>query len=336
MILSMKNISKTFGNFTALTVDNLDLEEKRYYVVLGPSGSGKTTLLRLIAGLEFSDSGEMVILGKEMTKMPAWKRGIGFVFQNYALYPHLTVFENIATPLTVMKIQRDEMIKRANELLRVMELSDHASKYPSQLSGGEQQRVALARAIIKVPKLLLLDEPLSNLDTRVRIELRDYLRRIQVDFGLTVIHVTHDPTEAMALGDEVIVLHHGKIVQKSSPKDLYNKPNDLFCARLLGPINLIPKGKMDLNDGLEYEIAGIRPEDVKFSNSGGISGKIVSVQFLGPELLYSVDVGGFNLKVMVNKEDSQHDLGSHVRIHLPMTHINFYKGGKIIELRTKE
>ena len=209
MILSVNNIIKKFGTFTALEIENLDFEEGKYYVVLGPSGSGKTTLLRVISGLEFADSGSISILGKDMTQAPAWKRDIGLVFQNYALYPHLTVYENIASPLSVMKIPRTEMIKRVNELLRVMELTDQAAKYPGQLSGGQQQRVALARAIIKMPKILLLDEPLSNLDTRVRIDLRDYLKKIQKEFNLTAIHVTHDPIEAMALGDEVIVLHHG-------------------------------------------------------------------------------------------------------------------------------
>ncbi|EQB72971.1 MAG: hypothetical protein AMDU4_FER2C00111G0002 [Ferroplasma sp. Type II] len=330
MILSVNNIIKKFGTFTALEIENLDFEEGKYYVVLGPSGSGKTTLLRVISGLEFADSGSISILGKDMTQAPAWKRDIGLVFQNYALYPHLTVYENIASPLSVMKIPRTEMIKRVNELLRVMELTDQAAKYPGQLSGGQQQRVALARAIIKMPKILLLDEPLSNLDTRVRIDLRDYLKKIQKEFNLTAIHVTHDPIEAMALGDEVIVLHHGKLVQKSTPVELYNHPNDIFCARLLGAVNLIPKDNLDMNTSLDYEICEIRPEDVKFDDAGNFHGTITSVQFLGSEIMYYVDIGGFNIKVKCDKNCNNHNEGDVVNLLFKNGEMNFYKSGKRI------
>ncbi len=328
MILSMNNIKKKFGNFTALEVEKLEFEEGKYYVVLGPSGSGKTTLLRIVSGLEFSDSGQISILGKDMTNAPAWKRDIGLVFQNYALYPHLTVYENIASPLSVMKISRNETVRRVNELLRVMELSDQAPKYPGQLSGGQQQRVALARAIIKMPKILLLDEPLSNLDTRVRIDLRDYLKKIQREFNLTAIHVTHDPIEAMALGDEVIVLHHGKLVQKSSPKELYNRPNDIFCARLLGAVNLIPRETLNLNGDLDYEICEIRPEDVKIDNTGKIEGKITSIQFLGSEIMYYVDIGNFSVKVKGGKYEDAYREGDSVKLAFDSNNMNFYKSGK--------
>ncbi len=325
MILSMSNIKKKFGNFTALELDKLEFEEGKYYVVLCPSGYGKTTLLRIVFDLEFSDSGQIIILAKDMTNAPAWKRDIGLEFQNYALYPHLTVYENIASPLSVMKIPRNEIVKRVNELLRVMELSDQAPKYPGELSGGQQQRVALARAIIKMPKILLLDEPLSNLDTRVRIDLRDYLKKIQKEFNLTAIHVTHDPIEAMALGDEVIVLHHGKLVQKSTPKELYNKPNDIFCARLLGAVNLIPREILNLNKNLDYEICEIRPEDVKIDDSGSLEGKITSVQFLGSEIMYYVDIGNFSVKVKGDKYEEKYGEGNTVKLLFNNDAMNFYK-----------
>ncbi len=331
MILSINNIIKKFGNFTALEINDLELDENKYYVVLGPSGSGKTTLLRIIAGLEFPDSGKITISGNEMTNAPAWKRDLGLVFQNYALYPHLTVYENIASPLNVMKMPRNEIIKRVNELLRVMELTDQAGKYPAQLSGGQQQRVALARAVIKKPTILLLDEPLSNLDTRVRIDLRDYLKRIQKEFKLTVIHVTHDPTEAMALGDEVIVLHHGKLIQKSSPRELYNKPNDIFCARLLGAVNLIPKNNLNINDNMDYDLLEIRSEDIKFSDDGEINGIIKSMQFLGSEILFNIDIGNYNIKVRGDKFDDNHNEGDNVKLSFIKSTMNFYKSGKRIE-----
>ncbi len=331
IILSINNIIKKFENFTALEINRLDFEEGKYYVVLGPSGSGKTTLLRIISGLETADSGEISILGKDMTQAPAWKRDIGLVFQNYALYPHLTVYENIASPLSVMKIPRNEQIKRVNELLGVMELTDQAPKYPDKLSGGQQQRVALARAIIKMPKILLLDEPLSNLDTRVRIDLRYYLKKIQKQFNLTAIHVTHDPIEAMALGDEVIVLHHGKLIQKSTPRELYNRPNDIFCARLLGAVNLIPKNTLNLNNNLNYEICEIRPEDVKFDDTGEFQGKITSIQFLGSEIMYYVDINNFNVKVKGEKSDNKYNEGDLVKLRFKTEEMNFYKSEKRIE-----
>ncbi len=212
-----------------------------------------------------------------------------------------------------------------NELLRVMELSDQAPKYPGELSGGQQQRVALARAIIKMPKILLLDEPLSNLDTRVRIDLRDYLKKIQKEFNLTAIHVTHDPIEAMALGDEVIVLHHGKLVQKSTPKELYNKPNDIFCARLLSAVNLIPRETLNLNKNLDYEICEIRPEDVKIDDTGSLEGKITSVQFLGSEIMYYVDIGNFSVKVKGDKYEEKYGEGNTVKLLFNNDAMNFYK-----------
>ncbi|MEM0139949.1 MAG: ABC transporter ATP-binding protein [Ferroplasma sp.] len=331
MILSINNVIKKFGNFTALEANSLNFEENKYYVILGPSGSGKTTLLRIIAGLEFADSGEITILNQDVTKKPAWKRDIGLVFQNYALYPHLTVYENIASPLNVMKMPRDRVIEEVNELLRVMELTDQAGKYPDQLSGGQQQRVALARAIIKKPRILLLDEPLSNLDARVRIELRDYLKNIQREFKLTVIHVTHDPIEAMALGDNVIVLHHGKIVQNSSPKELYNKPNDIFCARLLGTVNLIPKNNLKIDYGIDYELCEIRPEDIKIDENGELEGKIESTQFLGSEILLNVKIENYVLKVNVNKYNDKYYEGENIRLSFNTPAINFYKSGKILK-----
>ena len=331
MILSINNVIKKFGNFTALEINALNFEEDKYYVVLGPSGSGKTTLLRIIAGLEFADAGKITMLNNDVTGAPAWKRDIGLVFQNYALYPHLTVYENIASPLNVMKIPRNEVIKKVNELLRVMELTDQAGKYPNQLSGGQQQRVALARAIIKRPRVLLLDEPLSNLDARVRIELRDYLKSIQREFKLTVIHVTHDPTEAMALGDSVIVLHHGKVVQNSSPKDLYNKPNDIFCARLLGTVNIISRDDMNFNDSVDYDLCEIRPEDIKITENGELGGEIESVQFLGPEILLNINMGNYHIKVSLDKYNDKYYENETVRLSFNKSTMNFYKSGKRLE-----
>ncbi len=331
MILSINNVIKKFGNFTALEINDLNFEEDRYYVVLGPSGSGKTTLLRIIAGLEFADAGKITMLNNDVTGAPAWKRDIGLVFQNYALYPHLTVYENIASPLNVMKIPRNEVIKKVNELLRVMELTDQAGKYPNQLSGGQQQRVALARAIIKRPRVLLLDEPLSNLDARVRIELRDYLKSIQREFKLTVIHVTHDPTEAMALGNNVIVLHHGRVVQNSSPKDLYNKPNDIFCARLLGTVNIISRDDLKFDDGIDYDLCEIRPEDIKITENGELEGKIESVQFLGPEILLNINMGNYHIKVSLDKYNDKYYENETVRLSFNKSTMNFYKSGKRLE-----
>ncbi len=264
---------------------------------------------------------------KDITNVPPWKRDIGLVFQNYALYPHLKVYENIASPLISKNMAPEEINHEVKEILDIMELSDQARKFPSQLSGGQQQRVALARALVKKPKILLLDEPLSNLDSRVRTELRDYLKKTQREFEFTAIHVTHDPEEAMALGDKLVVFHHGRIIQNDTPYNVYNNPNDIFCARMLGNVNLIPRDKIDLDINEDFDYYGIRPEDIFIDPNGSITGIIKYKDFLGHGYMYAIDVNGFTLKVLSGK-DVHLSARQEIKLRFEMSRLNIYKNGK--------
>ncbi|MGP6239926.1 ABC transporter ATP-binding protein [Cuniculiplasma sp. SKW4] len=331
------NIEKKYGKFTAISVDELEFEEDSYIVVLGPSGSGKTTLLRIVAGLETPDKGRVVIGGEDVTNIPSWKRSVGLVFQNYALYPHLTVYQNIAIPLTVEKRPIEEIKKSVDDVVEVMQLHDQIGKLPKQLSGGQQQRVALARAIVKKPKILLMDEPLSNLDTRVRVDLRSYLKDTQRKLGITVIHVTHDQEEAMALGDSVVVVHKGEIIQKGSPREVYGKPNDLFVAGFLGGINIF--GREDVKDlGIDgdFDSLGIRNEDIYLVGRDdphhfiGIAGHS---QYLGSQTLLNVNVGNVEIKTRISK-DKKIKHGTEIGIILDLKNAVFFKDGKRVQVKS--
>ncbi len=280
--IKIENLKKTFGNFTALDVPELEFSEKSYLTVLGPSGSGKTTLLRIIAGLESADSGTMKVGGVDILNSPPWKRSIGLVFQNYALYPHLSVYQNIATPLIQLKMDQPEIDRKITEISNIMGLDDKLAKLPRELSGGQQQRVALARAVIKRPNILLLDEPLSNLDAKVRVDLRDYLKRIQREFELTAIHVTHDQVEGMALGDSMVIIHRGKVEQKGVPEDLYRHPKTRFVSGFVGEINIIRGQTASQLTGKNIQTdAGLRYEDIIPDKVGPFTGKVVENQFMG-------------------------------------------------------
>lgn len=290
-MLILKNLKKSFKGFT-LYVEELVVPDKTYAVVLGPSGSGKTTLLRLIAGLERPDEGSIWLDDKEITKLPVWERDVGIVFQNYALYPHLTVFENIAMPLKNKKLPKEEIRRRVEHIAEVLNIKDQLHKYPHQLSGGQQQRVAIARALVKEPKILLLDEPLSNLDARLRLDVRGFLKELQRNVGATVIHVTHDQEEAMALGDLMVVMNNGRVEQVGTPQELYRKPKSLFVFNFLGIGNLLPAKALGLGGD---ELVGFRPEDVALG-SGDYVARVVRQEYLGPYKLVELEYNGFRIK----------------------------------------
>ncbi len=306
-IIEFEGIEKRFGRTVALSLDSLSLEAGTYNVILGPSGSGKTTLLRVAAGLESPDAGKVTIDGEDVTGKPAWKRGIGLVFQNYALYPHLTARENIALPLQVKGTKPEEAKGRVEELAAVMGLSEQLDKYPRQLSGGQQQRVALSRAIVKEPKLLLLDEPLSNLDARVRVELRGYLKELQRRLRITVLHVTHDQVEAMSLADRLVVLKDGRMVQAGEPREIYYSPVDVFVSTFIGLLNIVRRGAegWSFPPG-DYDAVGFRPESVKMGRQpeeGWVKGEVKLVEYSGPESMATVLVGDAEVKVRVDPLD---------------------------------
>jgi sulfate transport system ATP-binding protein len=259
MSILIKNVSKTFGNFTALDNVSLEVPDGALLALLGPSGSGKTTLLRIIAGLEVADSGAVLHEEKDITHQSARERRVGFVFQHYALFRHMTVFENIAFGLRVRSRQtrpsEGEIRAKVHELLKLIQLENLAQRYPSQLSGGQRQRVALARALAVEPSVLLLDEPFGSLDAKVRQELRRWLRQLHDEIHITSVFVTHDQEEAMEVADRVVVMNEGRIEQLGSPDEVYNHPATPFVYNFLGNVNLF-HGRVD--DGKAYitEVAG--------------------------------------------------------------------------------
>ncbi|MCZ2807632.1 sn-glycerol-3-phosphate ABC transporter ATP-binding protein UgpC [Modestobacter sp. VKM Ac-2983] len=279
--IEMKNIVKKYGDgFPAVNDVSLDIDEGEFMILVGPSGCGKSTLLRMIVGLEDITSGDMVIGGTRVNDKAPRERNLSMVFQNYALYPHLSVFENIAFPLRLAKVDDAEVQRRVNEAADVLELHEHLERKPANLSGGQRQRVAMGRAIVRQAEAFLFDEPLSNLDAKLRGQMRTEISRLQRRLGITTVYVTHDQTEAMTLGDRVCVLRKGKIQQVASPRELYEQPVNLFVAGFIGspPMNFLPAqlegsrlttpfGDIELDErraaavaGRDLLLVGIRPE----------------------------------------------------------------------------
>lgn len=239
MGITAENISKRFGNFVALDQVSVDIKTGSLVALLGPSGSGKSTLLRIIAGLEAPDSGRVFITGREATYESVQNRRVGFVFQHYALFKHLTVRKNIAFGLEIQKWPAVRIKNRVEELLELVQLTSFGDRYPSQLSGGQRQRVALARALAQQPQILLLDEPFGALDAKVRKDLRNWLRRLHDDVQVTTVFVTHDQEEAMAVSDEIVVMNQGRVEQIGSPPEIYDNPASPFVMSFIGPVNIL-------------------------------------------------------------------------------------------------
>jgi len=236
MSIEVKDVTKRFGSFTALHDVSVEVPGGSLVALLGPSGSGKSTLLRVIAGLERPDSGAVLLDGVEVTCVPTQRRGVGFVFQHYAAFKHMTVRENIAFGPKLRRLPKREVRRRVNELLELVQLGGLAERYPAQLSGGQRQRMVLARALVVEPKVLLLDEPFGALDARVRAELRAWLRRLHDEMHVTSVFVTHDQEEAMELADRIVLMNHGRIEQAGDPRDLYERPDNDFVMRFVGPV----------------------------------------------------------------------------------------------------
>ena len=234
-MITVNHVTKRFGDFLALDDVSLEVPDGSLTALLGPSGSGKSTLLRIIGGLEFADAGRVTIHGDDVTQLPARKRGIGFVFQHYAAFKHMTVRDNVAFGLTIRKRPKAEIRARVDELLELVQLQQFGHRYPAQLSGGQRQRMALARALAVEPEVLLLDEPFGALDARVRAELREWLRRLHEEVHVTTVFVTHDQEEAMEVADQIAVINHGKVEQIGGPRDLYEQPATEFVMSFVGP-----------------------------------------------------------------------------------------------------
>ena len=257
--LELSNVTKKFGTFTAVDDFSIQVEKGEFISFLGPSGCGKTTTLRIIAGFIEPTAGEVVIQGRKVNGVPPYHRDTGMVFQNYALFPHMTVFENIAFGLRYHKVPKDQVRPRVMEMLKMVQLPGVENRRPAQLSGGQQQRIALARALVIKPKVLLFDEPLSNLDAKLREALRVELRQIQKEVGITSIFVTHDQEEALALSDRIVVMNNGRITQIGTPFEVYEKPSSVFVGEFLGQPNF-----------LTGQIESVEPERVVIALGGGI------------------------------------------------------------------
>ncbi|MFR3359281.1 MAG: ABC transporter ATP-binding protein [Eubacterium sp.] len=305
MYVEMKNIYKRYGDFLASDNVSFGIEKGKLVALLGPSGSGKTTLLRMIAGLENPNSGDIFIDGKRVNDIPASKRGIGFVFQNYALFRYMTVFDNVAFGLELQKMPKKQIKERVKELLELTGLSGMEKRYPNQLSGGQRQRVAFARALAPNPQVLLLDEPFAAIDAKVRTELRSWLKEMVEKLGITSIFVTHDQDEAVEVADEIIITNHGTIEQMGTPVEIYKSPGTPFVAKFIGRSSVVEEyGKLKGFDQVKgADRAVIRPEFIKISKSGKLdqyisaaeTGVVKDVVFRGNRIDITVDINGIEV-----------------------------------------
>ena len=294
-MISVKAVSKRFGDFTALDNVSLEVPDGSLTALLGPSGSGKSSLLRVIAGLETPDEGTVEISGRDATRVPPQKRGIGFVFQHYAAFKHMTVRDNVAFGLKVRRRPKAEIAAKTDELLRIVGLDGYQARYPAQLSGGQRQRMALARALAVEPEVLLLDEPFGALDANVRAELREWLRRLHDEVHVTTVLVTHDQEEAMEVADRIVVLNHGRIEQDGPPRDLYERPANAFVMGFLGPV-------ARLGDTL------VRPHDLRIlgePRDGALEAQVARVVHLGFEVRVELELdGGEPLTAQLTRDEA--------------------------------
>lgn len=320
--VDVKGLSKHFGASKVFEDLSFAIEEGEFITLLGPSGCGKSTLLRCLAGLETPDEGSIFVNGEDITHVKPQKRGIGMVFQSYALFPNMTAAENIAFGLKMQGLAKSEILHRVAQAIRTVELINNEKKYPNQLSGGQRQRVALARALVVKPRILLLDEPLSALDARIRRNLRDEIRSIQREMQLTTIFVTHDQEEAMTMSDRIFLMNKGQFVQTGTPEEVYLSPASEFAARFIGSYNLLSKEQASaIFDVQDKGLYAVRPESIYVQEEGGIypgtcsspvQGTVVSHQLLGNVIRYRIAALGTELTVDVMNRSSS-------RLYAPQT-----------------
>ena len=291
--ITLRGLQRRFQTSTALDDVSVSLPSGQFSVLLGPSGCGKSTLLRLIAGLDTPTAGQIYLDDTDITALPPSKRNLSMVFQSYALFPHLNVAENILFGLSVRRVARADQQARLDRVAMMMGLTDLLARRPAQLSGGQQQRVALARAVISDRPVCLMDEPLSNLDAKLRAEMRVEIRALQQRLGLTMVYVTHDQVEAMTMADHIVVMDQGRVQQVASPRDLYERPANTFVARFIGtpPMNLIPVDSLDQPGALpKGGMLGIRPEDIVLDPKGQPA-RLTGVEYLGADQLAAFEIG---------------------------------------------
>ena len=342
-IIELKNITKSFDGEVVLDNISLDIYDNEFITLLGPSGCGKTTTLRIIGGFETPDSGDVIFMGEDIKDVPPYKRNVNTVFQRYALFPHLNVFENVAFSLREKKVPKDEIKRKVTEMLTLVALKGFEKRSVTSLSGGQQQRVAIARALVNQPKVLLLDEPLAALDLKLRKDMQVELKNIQKATGITFVFVTHDQEEALSMSDTVVVMSEGRIQQIGTPVDIYNEPTNAFVADFIGESNILDGVMLEdrkvsfagqvfecVDEGFDRREpvdVVVRPEDVDIvpEDKGMLKGVVTSVTFLGVHYEIIVDIGGF--KWMIQTTDF-HDVGEHIGLFIEPDAIHVMKKSK--------
>ncbi len=340
----LQSLSKSFGSVEVLKDIDLAIADHEFMVVLGPSGCGKSTLLRLVAGLETATAGEIRIGGRRVNELEPKDRDIAMVFQNYALYPHMNVYDNMAYGLRNRRVPRAEIERRVREAARILGLEELLQRRPRELSGGQRQRVAMGRAIVREPEVFLFDEPLSNLDAKLRVQMRHEIKQLQARLGTTSIYVTHDQVEAMTLGDRLVVMHAGRIEQLGTPLEVYMRPASLFVAEFIGspPMNLLPAHvdesgsrvviagqPVDLPEAVPVRpghpvIAGIRPEHVEHAASGGLPARLDWIELLGADTVAHVRLEDDSELAVRLPASVRLDSGQPLRLNLPAGHIHLF------------
>jgi multiple sugar transport system ATP-binding protein len=349
----LKNVTKRFGNVTAVNSLSLEVKDKEFLILLGPSGCGKTTALRCIAGLETPDEGEIYIGDRLVNDLDPRERNVAMVFQSYALYPHMTVFKNLSFPLENMDVPKDEIKRRVKETAKLLKVDSLLDRKPKQLSGGQRQRVALGRAIVRDPRIFLMDEPLSNLDAKLRVYMRAELKKLQKELGVTTIYVTHDQVEAMTMGDKVAILEKGVLQQTGAPDDIYSRPSNMFVAGFIGspPTNffdcsLLGGEPCTLDSGefmypLPVDVAeavkkcasetcimGVRPQDIiVYRNAkekkGLIKALLDVVEPLGDTIILDFKIGDYLVKAVVNP-DFKAEIGDELWLKIPPNKVHIF------------
>ena len=343
--LKFEDIDKSFGENNVISKFNLEVEKGKFIVLLGPSGCGKSTLLRMIAGLEKIDSGKILLENNLLNDLLPSKRQIAMVFQSYALYPHMDVFQNISFGLKSEKISKEEIKEKVNQAAKILKIEDLLSRKPKELSGGQRQRVAIGRAITRNPKLFLFDEPLSNLDAALRSEMRVEISKLHKKLKSNIIYVTHDQVEAMTLADKIVIMNKGKIEQFGNPDDIYNDPKNIFIAEFIGnpKMNILKVQKEDiisknsfklLNNVIKFEhldfkkdfYIGIRPEDISLEHKSEISVKITIdlVENLGSERIFYTHINGTEIRIKSSKNVKD----KNITIYLPKNKLYLFDDNK--------
>ena len=329
--IEFKNVSRQFGDVRAVDEVSFTVREGEFFSMLGPSGSGKTTCLRLVAGFELPDAGQLFIRGQDVSKIPPYQRQVNTVFQDYALFPHMSILENVGYGLMVRKVPRAAWKKRALEMLATVKLEHTATRKPGQLSGGQRQRIALARALINEPRVLLLDEPLGALDLKLREAMQIELKALQRRLGITFIYVTHDQQEALGMSDRVAVFNNGKVEQIDTPQALYEKPQTAFVANFVGTSNVLTGELAKTISQGKHALISVRPERIRFGHGGAdditLQARLVDKQFHGATSRFEFDVDGLELCVVLANSvgtDALPPPGTEpVPIHFPRSAVHF-------------